>query len=289
MATKNEVDIWNCLLEKIGNPYGAAAVMGNLKAESSMNPMCRTGKNKILTAKEYVEAIDNGGITKEEFANDGIAFGLVQWLFHTRKEGLYEFVKSGKYISIGLVYAQVSYLLHEMQTMYKSVWNLITTSKPGKEIDVASVIAVDTDAIMLKYEKPANTSEKAKEKRRKYAMEYLEEFAPDAVKPVDEPTPEPETPVEDIPKPEPIPEPDPIPTTPVDKPIPAKKKYVVTTANKVFIRIGNGMEYSAITRIEKKGAAAFEWVATAENGWHAFKYNNRVAWVSGDFSEIMER
>ena len=119
-------------------------------------------------------------------------------------------------------------------------------------------------------------------------MDYLETFAPeDAKNPEPEQPIEEENPAEDIPEPTPEPEPEPIPTTPVVKP--STKKYVVTTANKVFIRIGNGVEYSAITRLERKGAAAYEWVATAENGWHAFKYNNRVAWVSGDFSEIIER
>ena len=293
MATKNEKDIWNYLLERVGTPYGVAAIMGNLKAESSMNSLCKTGKNKVLTAKEYVNAIDNGDITKEEFANDGIAFGLAQWLFHTRKEMLYDFVKSRNNESIGAVDLQLDYLLYEMKNYYRTLWELITVTKPGNVISVEAVISVNTDAVMLKYEKPANVSEKAKEKRRKYAMEYLETFAPEDAKtpepvaePTPEPEPEPETPVEDIPKPEPEPEPDPIPT-PVIKP--STKKYVVTTANKVFIRIGNGVEYSAITRLERKGAAAYEWVATAENGWHAFKYNNRVAWVSGDFSEIMER
>ena len=35
--------IWNLLMEAIGNPYGVAGLMGNLMAESSMNPLCKTG------------------------------------------------------------------------------------------------------------------------------------------------------------------------------------------------------------------------------------------------------
>ena len=38
--------IWNYLIDRINNPYGVAAVMGNLMAESSLNPANATGKNK---------------------------------------------------------------------------------------------------------------------------------------------------------------------------------------------------------------------------------------------------
>ena len=44
----------------------------------------------------------------------------------------------------------------------------------------------------------------------------------------------------------------------------------------VNIRTGNGTQYSRITAA--KNGDTFEWVATAENGWHA-------GWVSGKYSK----
>ena len=35
----NESRIWGFLIDKIGNPFGAAGMMGNLMAESGLNPI----------------------------------------------------------------------------------------------------------------------------------------------------------------------------------------------------------------------------------------------------------
>ena len=51
------------------------------------------------------------------------------------------------------------------------------------------------------------------------------------------------------------------------------------------IRAGNGTQYDRITAVQN--GASLEWVATAENGWHAVVVNARVGWVSGKYS-VME-
>ena len=35
-----------------------------------------------------------------------------------------------------------------------------------------------------------------------------------------------------------------------------------------------------------KDGTSFEWVATAENGWHAVVVNGRVGWVSGKYAKL---
>lgn len=64
----------------------------------------------------------------------------------------------------------------------------------------------------------------------------------------------------------------------------AKRVRIVCTSGSVNIRTGNGTQYSRITAA--KDGATFEWVATAENGWHAVVVNGQVGWVSGKYSEI---
>ncbi len=65
----------------------------------------------------------------------------------------------------------------------------------------------------------------------------------------------------------------------------AKQVRIVCTSGSVNIRVGNDTKYSRITSV--KDGATFEWVATAENGWHAVVVNARVGWVSGKYSKIV--
>ena len=239
---ENEKLIWDLLMESIGNPMGVAAIMGNLRAESSLNPLCMTGKNKSqLESKEaYVAAIDNGEYDEHSFAHDGIAFGLVQWRYWSRKEALYDSVKSHNR-SIGSIEGQIGYLLEELPK-YKTVWN-----------GVCNATGIDDacDLVMLKYEKPGTTTEAAKQKRREFAHTYYDKYA--------HPAPEPRE----------------------------RIKRVRTTAPRVIIRGGNGTNYAPVGRIPEEGRV-FNWVATAENGWHAIETMNQVYWVSGDFTEVFE-
>lgn len=36
-----------------------------------------------------------------------------------------------------------------------------------------------------------------------------------------------------------------------------------------------------------KDGTELEWIATAQNGWHAVKVGSQVGWVSGKYSEII--
>lgn len=48
--------IWDVLLKFIGNPYGVAGLMGNLKAESALEPVCleKTYRTKLgMTSAQY--------------------------------------------------------------------------------------------------------------------------------------------------------------------------------------------------------------------------------------------
>ena len=156
----NEKVIWDFLLQKTGNEIGTAAIMGNLMAESSLNPRCVTG----IKDPEYISKADNDEI---DFANDRHAFGLVQWCYPTRKGGLQKYAKqTGR--SVGHLQMQLEYMMKEMSESYKSVWSAVVNAK---DIRIAS------DAVMLKYEKPAGTSEAAKAKREAYARKFYADFA----------------------------------------------------------------------------------------------------------------
>ena len=62
-------------------------------------------------------------------------------------------------------------------------------------------------------------------------------------------------------------------------------KLVTITGNSVNIRLGNSTMFGVVTRANK--GATFEYVATAENGWHAVVAGKCVAWVSMKYSRIV--
>ena len=63
------------------------------------------------------------------------------------------------------------------------------------------------------------------------------------------------------------------------------KVKIVCDSGTVNIRQGNGTDYGRITAVNN--GTEFEWIATAQNGWHAVKIGSQVGWVSGKYSEII--
>ncbi len=65
----------------------------------------------------------------------------------------------------------------------------------------------------------------------------------------------------------------------------ARRVRIVCDGGTVNIRMGNGTQYDRITAA--RDGSTFEWVATAENGWHAAVVGARVGWVSGKYSKLV--
>lgn len=73
----NENTIWNYLIDKIGNPYGVAGLMGNLYVESGLRPdnLQNTYEKKLgMTDAQYTAAVDDGSYTN--FVHDSAGYGL---------------------------------------------------------------------------------------------------------------------------------------------------------------------------------------------------------------------
>lgn len=170
IGNSNEEKIWNYLYGKIGNAFGVSGLIGNLYAESALNPknLQSNGNKKLgITDDEFVVAVDNDIYPKEQFIKDSYGFGLAQWTYHTRKKSLYEFIKS-KDKSIGDLESQLEFLYKELSENYKSVLNTLKT---------ATSILQASNAVLLKYERPADQSETVQNKRAGYGQTYYEKFA----------------------------------------------------------------------------------------------------------------
>ena len=169
ILTGNADYIWKWLFEKIGNDCGVAGLMGNLCAESSLNPEnLQNSYERMLgfTDHEYTEAVDNGTYSEEDFCNDQAGYGLAQWTHRDRKRGLYSAAKKAG-TSIGNLDMQLGYLWDEiLGNKY-----VLLTLYNAKSIREAS------DAVMTKYEIPADLSEDNKASRADLGQMYYERYA----------------------------------------------------------------------------------------------------------------
>ena len=113
----NEEKIWNFLTGKGLNSYGAAGLMGNLFAESGLNPhnLQNTYEKKLgYTDNSYTEAVDSGKYTG--LTHDSAGYGLAQWTYWSRKEALLNYVKAAG-ASIGDLETQLGFLWKDCSNM----------------------------------------------------------------------------------------------------------------------------------------------------------------------------
>ena len=163
----NAKAIWDRLYAEIQNPYGVAGVMGNFMAESGLranNLQNSYEKSLGMTDEQYTAAVDNGTYTN--FIQDRAGYGLYQATFWSIKESLLNFAKaSGK--PIGDRDMQVDHFLKMMREEYKAIWKVLTTAKSVREA---------SDAVLLKFERPADQSEAVQVKRAGYGEEFLAKY-----------------------------------------------------------------------------------------------------------------
>ena len=159
--------IWNFLISKGLTEYGAAGLMGNLHAESALNPknLQQTYEKKLgYTDASYTAAVDAGKY--KNFVNDAAGYGLAQWTYWSRKEKLLNYAKSCK-TSIGDLEMQLCFLMKELNESYGSV---LSTLKNAKTVIEAS------NAVLLKYERPADQGTSVQKARAAYGQEFFDKF-----------------------------------------------------------------------------------------------------------------
>lgn len=164
----NEQAIWSFLLEKIGNKFGVAGVMGNLYAESALNPKNLEQlyeKKYGFTDESYTKAVDNGSYNN--FATDSAGYGLAQWTYRTRKAALMNYAHAQR-VSIGDLDMQLGFLWKELTESYPGV---VTVLKNAKSVREAS------DVVLMKFERPKDQGEAVQKRRAAFGQSYYDKFA----------------------------------------------------------------------------------------------------------------
>lgn len=164
----DEEKIWNRLKDAGMNDCGAAGLMGNLYAESGLRPnnlQNSFNKKFNITDEEYTALVD--GNNYPDFVTDKAGYGIAQWTFWSRKQGLLTFIKA-RGCSIADMEAQLDYLVKELSEGYKSV---LATLKTAQTIVEAS------NAVLMQFEKPKDQSIAVQQRRAEYSQTFFDLLA----------------------------------------------------------------------------------------------------------------
>ena len=164
----NEEKIWNYLKGAGLNDFGTAGLMGNLYAESGLIPNNVENlyeKRLGVTDASYTAAVDSGKY--QFFATDKAGYGLAQWTYCSRKAELLDYAQCCRK-SIGDLEMQLDFLMKELREGYKAVLAVLKT---------AGSVRAASDAVLLKFERPADQSEAAQARRAVFGQKYYDKYA----------------------------------------------------------------------------------------------------------------
>lgn len=164
----NAQKIWGRLISAGLTPEGAAGLLGNLQAESGLNPrnLQNSFEKKLgFTDESYTAAVDSGSYAG--FVHDGAGYGLAQWTYSSRKAALLAYAKArGR--PVGDLDTQVGYLLQELQSLFPAVLRLLRATDSVREA---------SDCVLLQFERPANQSADNCARRAALGQEFYDKFA----------------------------------------------------------------------------------------------------------------
>lgn len=172
----NTDTIWAYLSARVNNDYGVAGLMGNLWAESGCNPI-NVQNSSGWTDQAYTDAVDNGTYTN--FVNDSIGYGIAQWTFSSRKQGLYN-MKLSMGVSIGNLGLQCDYLWQELQTGYVGTLDVMRNATSVRQC---------SDYVLANFENPEDQSEAVKVYRASLGQEMYDHYSGQPPVPPVPPTP----------------------------------------------------------------------------------------------------
>ena len=183
MANTSAADpkkMWDYFKSQGLNDYGVAGLMGNLYAESGLracNLQNTYEKSLGMSDAEYTAAVDAGTYTN--FVNDKAGYGLAQWTYWSLKQDMLNYFKK-KNKSIGDLETQMEFLTYQLSNSYKAVWNTLKT---------AATVLEASNAVLLKFERPADQSVTAQNKRASYGQKYFDAYGTKAAPAPESPKP----------------------------------------------------------------------------------------------------
>ncbi len=159
-GSDNQQKAFNYFISKGFSPQQSAGIIGNLIAESGVNP-------KRVQSTESPKG-DKDNIT----VNDKTGYGIAQWTSSGRQQGLVDFARARGMQIEGDLALQLDYLLQELTTGYKKVYDAVK---------VAPDLATASSIFMTKFESPKDQSANAQAKRASMGAQVLALYGGGAV------------------------------------------------------------------------------------------------------------
>ena len=168
--------IYNVFIQSGMTSESALSMMGNAKCESGLEANRVQGDFSSFrtVSKSYTARVTSGELSRDQFAKDGLGYGLFQHTYYSRKYALYDWWKaSGKALDDPIM--QCEFAVAELKKDYRNLWNELCTShqlytltkmvcevyeRPAHN----NIDARYTAAVALKAELVENPSEKPQEK-----------------------------------------------------------------------------------------------------------------------------
>ena len=163
VSCDNASVIWE-KLRKTYSRAGTAGIMGNLEAESALKSVIYQNSYKGsvgLTDQQYVNQVNSGAYSEYKFVHDSVGFGLAQWTYYSRKQGLYDKCKKGRG-DIGNLSCQVDFVLDELKG-----------TKLANYLKTTTDVYTATSRVCKEYERPAVNNI---DTRYNYAMKHYNRF-----------------------------------------------------------------------------------------------------------------
>lgn len=161
--------LWNSFKSAGFTDIAIAGIMGNLYDESHFlsNNLQNFFERKFnMNDETYTAIINAGTYSREDFSRDGAGYGLAQWTYWSRKQGLYDFT-IGSGFKIDDFNRQIELVIKEI-TSNKSLFNKLQSSKTVREA---------SNLVLTLYERPADQGKTVQDRRGSYAQLYYDKFA----------------------------------------------------------------------------------------------------------------
>lgn len=143
-----EYDILSRFVSHGMTTTAAEAMWGNIAKESGgeSNRVQGDFSPTRMVSKAYTKDVDEGRISPDTWARDGRGYGLIQWTFWSRKQGLLNYAKAhGK--SIGDTAMQADYVVLELKRDYPALWQYLTATDNLYEATLRICVEFERPAI----------------------------------------------------------------------------------------------------------------------------------------------
>ena len=186
-STANDRIIWDFLLDQGLNQFAVAGIMGNLYAESGMQPTIveRARRYRLIRYRGmpegytdaqmdtwYTAEINAGRIARGIFSSDGIGYGLAQWTFPNRKADMHRFIGDRQppgALNIGCLNAQLAFLWHELNSTHRT--------STLNQLEGTNCIFAASNIVLMNYKRPENQGLTVQGTRAGFALGYFNRFA----------------------------------------------------------------------------------------------------------------